>query len=250
MPVVLVGVKVARRRRPPSWPSPCCRCRRRPPTSAARRWRRATAGRGPSSDGTRRCDRARVVARGSAAPPRSGASCHAEEARQPQPEHRPGPPMEMAVATPAMLPTPTVDASAVATAWNGLTLPAPPPCLVSLPSTSVMAKPSRRTCTTPVRTVSSSPVPIRSRIIGQPQTYPFTRAFARWMASIMACPKECIADAAPNEEAARMKTAAGLAADPATAAPAGRYTSRTSTCKDEARSKRTPSVRIRGPQPR
>ena len=36
----------------------------------------------------------------------------------------PGPPMAMAVATPAMLPTPTVDASAVATAWNGETLPA------------------------------------------------------------------------------------------------------------------------------
>ena len=111
----------------------------------------------------------------------------------------PGPPMEMAVATPAMLPTPTVDASAVATAWNGLTLPVPPPCLVSLPSTSVRAKPSRRTCTTPVRTVNSRPVPIRSRIIGQPQTYPFTTAFTRWMISIMANPTKSIPDAPLRE---------------------------------------------------
>ena len=45
----------------------------------------------------------------------------------------PGPPMEMAVATPAMLPTPTVEARAVATAWNGVTLPVPPPCSEQLP---------------------------------------------------------------------------------------------------------------------
>jgi hypothetical protein len=69
-----------------------------------------------------------------------------------------------------MLPTPTVDASAVATAWNGLTLPTPPPRWVILPSTSRRAKPSLRTCTNPVSTVSSRPVPIRSAIIGQPQT--------------------------------------------------------------------------------
>ena len=78
--------------------------------------------------------------------------------------------MEMAVATPAMLPTPTVDASAVATAWNGPDAALAAPALVILPSTSVNANPRRRNCTTPVRSVSSRPVPIRSRIMGQPQT--------------------------------------------------------------------------------
>ena len=53
----------------------------------------------------------------------------------------PGPPIEIAVATPAMLPTPTVDASAVATAWNGETSPGPAAFCVSLPSTSRSAKP-------------------------------------------------------------------------------------------------------------
>ncbi len=53
----------------------------------------------------------------------------------------PGPPRKIAVATPAMLPTPTVEASAVATAWNGRTLPSPPPGWVSLPSTSLQRPP-------------------------------------------------------------------------------------------------------------
>ena len=35
----------------------------------------------------------------------------------------PGPPMVMAVETPAMFPTPTVEARAVATAWKGVTVP-------------------------------------------------------------------------------------------------------------------------------
>ena len=82
----------------------------------------------------------------------------------------PGPPRKIAVATPAMLPTPTVEARAVETAWKGLTLPSPPPRWVSLPRTSRRANPSRRNCTAPVRIVRSSPVPIRSAIIGVPQT--------------------------------------------------------------------------------
>jgi hypothetical protein len=83
---------------------------------------------------------------------------HAEQARDPQPEQRAGPPRKMAVATPAMLPTPTVEASAVATAWNGETLPCRPSALgtKSLPSTSRKAKPSLRNCTAPVRIVSST----------------------------------------------------------------------------------------------
>ena len=85
----------------------------------------------------------------------------------------PGPPMTIAVATPAMLPTPTVEASAVATAWNGVTLPVPSPRENILPSTSWSANPRRRNCTKPVRIVSSRPVPMSSTIIGQPQTRPF-----------------------------------------------------------------------------
>src|SRR3990172_3988034 len=63
----------------------------------------------------------------------------------------PGPPRNRAVATPAMLPTPTVDARAVATAWNGVTLPSPPPCLVSFPRTSRSAVHRCRNCTARVR---------------------------------------------------------------------------------------------------
>ncbi len=46
----------------------------------------------------------------------------------------------MAVATPAMFPTPTVEASAVATAWKGETVPGPALFCVILPSTSRKAK--------------------------------------------------------------------------------------------------------------
>ena len=41
----------------------------------------------------------------------------------------PGPPMKMAPVTPAMLPVPTVAASAVVRAWRGVTSPSPASCL-------------------------------------------------------------------------------------------------------------------------
>ena len=90
----------------------------------------------------------------------------------------------MAVATPAMLPVPTVEASAVDTAWNGLTLPAAPG-RVDRPSTSRNAAPSRRNWTPPVRTVRAMPVPMSRTIIGGPQTYPLSQPFQRSMASTM-----------------------------------------------------------------
>ena len=97
----------------------------------------------------------------------------------------PGPPSAIAVATPAMLPTPTVEASAVATAWNGVTLPSPSPGLRSFPSTSPSAVPSRRNCTPPVTSVSRTPVPTRSTSMGGPQTSPLSQAFARVRRSII-----------------------------------------------------------------
>src|SRR3990172_9089743 len=97
----------------------------------------------------------------------------------------PGPPRNRAVATPAMLPTPTVDARAVATAWNGVTLPSPPPCLVSFPRTSRSAVHRCRNCTARVRTVRTNPVPITTRSRGAPQTRLFSHVLARVMRSIM-----------------------------------------------------------------
>ena len=93
----------------------------------------------------------------------------------------------MAVATPAMLPTPTVEARAVATAWNGETLPGSLDFgWRSLPSTSRRANGRYRNWTAPVSTVSSAPVPSRRTIIGQPQTYPFNQLLAEAIASVIA----------------------------------------------------------------
>src|SRR5688500_2085724 len=90
----------------------------------------------------------------------------------------PGPPSVIAVATPAMFPTPTVDASAVATAWNGVTLPAPAVRSRSLPSTSPSAVPMCRNCTPPVTNSSRTPVPMSSTSIGGPHTIPFSQLLA------------------------------------------------------------------------
>jgi hypothetical protein len=84
----------------------------------------------------------------------------------------------MAVATPAMFPTPTVDASAAATAWNGVTLPAPAVRSRSFPSTSPSAVPICRNWTPPVTKSSKTPVPMSSTIIGGPHTIPFSQSLA------------------------------------------------------------------------
>ena len=77
-----------------------------------------------------------------------------------------------------MFPTPTVDASAVATAWNGVTLPTPALRTRSLPSTSPSAVPMCRNWTPPVTKSSRTPVPMSSMSIGGPQTMPFSQLFA------------------------------------------------------------------------
>ena len=70
----------------------------------------------------------------------------------------PGPPMRIAVATPPMLPLPTVEASAVESAWNGVI--APPPAVLRL----MMPDRAKRTAagnlriwTSPVAAVSNPP---------------------------------------------------------------------------------------------
>ena len=65
----------------------------------------------------------------------------------------PGPPIVIAVETPAMFPTPTVEASAVATAWKGVTVPSAFVFVKTLPSTSRSAFASQRNCTPRVRRV-------------------------------------------------------------------------------------------------
>lgn len=63
----------------------------------------------------------------------------------------PGPPMRMAVATPPMLPLPTVAASAVESAWKDEIVPSLPPFENIPPSDIFTEVPKRRTCTKPVR---------------------------------------------------------------------------------------------------
>ncbi len=48
---------------------------------------------------------------------------HTQQRRAPHQNTAPGPPIAIAPATPAMLPVPTVPASAVQTAWNGVIAP-------------------------------------------------------------------------------------------------------------------------------
>ena len=86
----------------------------------------------------------------------------------------PGPPMAIAVATPAILPLPTVAESAVIRAWKGLMSPSPPLSGLAFPtapeSTIREAFPKFRSCTKPVRTVRRRPVPKRRITIGAPHS--------------------------------------------------------------------------------
>src|SRR5688500_7228316 len=97
----------------------------------------------------------------------------------------PGPPSTIAVATPAMFPTPTVDASAVATAPNGETFPSPVAGFVIFPRTSFRAVPMCRNCTAPVRIVRRRPVPINRMSIGGPHTSPLSQLFACVIVSVI-----------------------------------------------------------------
>ena len=85
----------------------------------------------------------------------------------------PGPPLAMAIETPAMLPTPTVEDRDVASAWNGETVPSPP-TLPWRPKTCRAAKTNRRNCTPRVAKVRKIPEPISTAIIGGPHTIELT----------------------------------------------------------------------------
>ena len=83
--------------------------------------------------------------------------------------------MAIAPATPAILPVPTVPASAVQTAWNGVIAPSAASFLWNMrPMVVLSAKGNLRICRKPVRTLSSSPTPIMQTIAGTPQTKSLT----------------------------------------------------------------------------
>ena len=70
----------------------------------------------------------------------------------------PAPPMEMAIATPAMLPVPTRLASPVTNAWNDV-IPCGSLGSWRLPEISFRLRPNRRNCTKPVVTLKNTPTP-------------------------------------------------------------------------------------------
>ncbi|SST13038.1 Uncharacterised protein [Acinetobacter baumannii] len=106
----------------------------------------------------------------------------------------PGPPRKIAVATPAMLPVPTVAARQVISAWNGLISP--------LLSSSLLRPCQSRRKPTPRRTrgmnfnpsIRYRPVPRISTSINGPQTTPFrsTTHFCKLSISDpYSCSNEC-----------------------------------------------------------
>lgn len=72
----------------------------------------------------------------------------------------PGPPEAIAVATPAMLPTPTVPPMATETAWKGVTSPSAPGARRNaLPSVSRHIRPKRTNWMNRVRKARKTPTP-------------------------------------------------------------------------------------------
>ena len=94
----------------------------------------------------------------------------------------PGPPMAMAPATPAMLPVPTVAASAVHTAWKGVMAPS---CAVFFwnmrPSVDRMARGNLRICKNRVRRLRYSPTPRMHTMAGTPHT----KSLTAWLTDVM-----------------------------------------------------------------
>ena len=84
----------------------------------------------------------------------------------------PGPPRQTARATPAMLPVPTVPASAAQRACRGVTAPSArlPRDLNRPPRVQRSTSGSRRSWTKPQRRLSMSPTPPKSRAMGRPQS--------------------------------------------------------------------------------
>lgn len=91
--------------------------------------------------------------------------------------------MKMAPVTPAMLPVPTVPASAVLTAWKGDRFSpwSAPEGRNRVPTVLRRICPNRRTWMHRVRTVSQAPVPTRSSSITGPQAKSFSTPLTAWM---------------------------------------------------------------------
>ena len=103
----------------------------------------------------------------------------------------PGPPMTSAAATPAILPVPTVAASAVHMAAKGeIDRLSPSPLRRGRQARSAPPSQNRicRSWNRPVRQVKYSPVPSSSASSGGPQSTPRTASFTRVMVSSMAIP--------------------------------------------------------------
>ncbi len=101
----------------------------------------------------------------------------------------PGPPMAIAPATPAMLPVPTVAASAVHTAWKGVMAPLEAsPRLKMRPMVSRMDVPNLRIWMQRVRSVRYRPTPMIRIMAGTPQTKLFTALLTLVMKSSMVNP--------------------------------------------------------------
>ena len=96
----------------------------------------------------------------------------------------PGPPAAIAVATPAMLPTPTVPPIATAMAWNGVTSPsARGPRWTILPIVSRHIRPNFQNWIPRARSVRNTPVPTSRISIGGPHTCSLICLFAPSSAS-------------------------------------------------------------------
>src|SRR5690606_13410558 len=80
----------------------------------------------------------------------------------------PGPPIAIATATPAILPIPTVDASAVDTAWKGDSCPGP--LVLYLPRRTSIAWKKYLYGTKPEYTKKKRPPPISRNSSGKPQS--------------------------------------------------------------------------------
>ena len=109
----------------------------------------------------------------------------------------PGPPMAMAPATPAMLPVPTVPASAVHTAWKGVMAPSEASFLRNMrPMVVLMVYGNLRICKKPVRTLSSKPTPMMHTMAGTPQIKLLTAVLTAVIVSIIIRPtssvKSCV----------------------------------------------------------
>ena len=90
----------------------------------------------------------------------------------------PGPPIDIAPATPAIFPVPTVAASAVVAAWKGESAPSAISLFLKiLPTVVFIIYPNFLICKNPVLILKNMPTPIRAIIAGTPHMNPLKAAF-------------------------------------------------------------------------